>query len=65
MANTGSQSFYLAKNLEEIGRLCGYDLEQLAAAFREAISQNDPFALGTSHNIEHALRIFKESLGVK
>lgn len=65
MTNAGPQSFYLAKNLEEIGRLCGYDLEQLAAAFREAISQNDPFALGTSHNIEHALRIFKESLGVK
>ena len=35
-------------------------LKQLAAGFREAISQNDPFALGTSHNIEYALRIFKE-----
>jgi len=35
-------------------------LKQLAAAFREAISQNNPFALGTSHNIEHALRIFKD-----
>ncbi len=57
--------YYMAKNLEEAGVLCGYDMNHLIVAFREVLTQNNPFSLATPENIDCALRVFKESLGTK
>ena len=59
------QSYYISKNLEEIGQLCGYDEKQLISSFQDIIVRNNPFGLGSSDNIKYALQIFKESLGIK
>lgn len=59
------QSYYISKSLEEAGQLCGYDISQLKQSFQNIISQNNPFSLGTPDNIQYALRIFDDSLGIK
>lgn len=59
------QSYYLSKSLEKAGQLCGYDISQLKQSFQNVISQNNPFSLGTPDNIQYALRIFDNSLGIK
>lgn len=59
------QSYYISKSLEEAGQLCGYDISQLKQSFQNVISQNNPFSLGTPDNIQYALRIFDDSLGIK
>lgn len=63
--HTSPSGYYIAKNLEEAGVLCGYDMNHLVVAFQDVLTQNNPFSLATPENIDCALRVFKESLGTK
>lgn len=60
-----SQSYYMAKNIEEVGQLCGYSLEKLLSIFHEIIPKNNPFMLGTAENTERIIQVFKSALGMK
>lgn len=65
VSHASPSGYYMAKSLEEAGMLCGYDMNHLVVAFREVLTQNNPFSLATPENIDCALRVFKESLGTK
>lgn len=55
------QTSYMAKGLEEAGKLCGYNFETVTSKFQEIIRRVNPFALGLSENINysvHKLRLF-------
>ncbi len=60
----GGQTFYMSKNLEEIGKLCGYNFETVIFTFQDTIRQVNPFALGSDNNINYSVQKLKSSLGV-
>lgn len=61
---TDSQLYYMAKNVEQAGKLCGYSFDQLCEAFEKAIQKSNPFALDTEENRSAALSQLKEALGL-
>lgn len=63
-ANLDQQNYYMAKNLERAGQMCGYDLDKLLSVIQETISKNNPFALGTPQNIDYAVQSFISALGI-
>lgn len=63
---TGSaQSYYLAKNIEDCGKICGLTLQELLRRFSLSIKNNNPFGLGTDRNITYAVSVFKEALSIE
>lgn len=64
MPSDDPQIYYMAKNLEEAGRLCGYDFEKALSMFQEAIKKHDPFGLATNLNVSASVRAFKKALGI-
>lgn len=60
----GGQTFYMAKSLEESGKLCGYSLKIVISTFQNTIKRVNPFALGTIENIGFSIQNLKDSLGV-
>lgn len=65
ITNETSQSYFICKRLEEVGLLCGYDINQLVLVFQDIVSKKNPFGLGTPDNIRYSSQIFKKSLGVE
>lgn len=63
-ANLDQQNYYMAKNLERAGQMCGYDWDKLLSVIQETISKNNPFALGTPQNIDFAIQSFISALGM-
>lgn len=61
---TDSQLYYMAKNVEQAGKLCGYSFDQLCEAFEKAVQKSNPFALDTEENRSEALSKLKEALGL-
>ena len=61
---TDSQLYYMAKNVEQAGKLCGYSFDQLCEAFEKAVQKSNPFALDTEENRSEALSRLKEALGL-
>lgn len=55
---------YLAKHIEEYGKLCGLSFSQVLDRFRDVIMKNNPFGLGTKKNVESAVGLLKAGLGV-
>ena len=58
------QTFYMAKNLEEAGKLCCYNFETVVSKFKEVVSRVNPFALGSDENINYSVQKLRASLGV-
>lgn len=52
----------IGHNLEQSGKLCGYNFNQMISAFKDAIKKSDPFALGTDKNIETSVKKLIDSL---
>ncbi len=63
-SNLDQQNYYMAKNLERAGQMCGYDWDKLLSVIQETISKNNPFALGTPQNIDYAIQSFISALGM-
>lgn len=59
------QTYYMAKNLEEAGQLCGYDFEKVLSAFQETLKQQNPFGLANTGNIAEAVQDFTSALGIE
>ena len=61
---TNTQTYFMAKNLEEVGEICGYTFDKLVEEFKAAVKKSNPFALATDKNIDNAVLLLKSSLGV-
>lgn len=59
-----AQTYYLAKALDESGKLCGYSFQELKDVIRDTVKSNNPFALGTDENVQLAISQFRSSLGI-
>ena len=57
------QTFYMAKGVEETGKLCGYSFDTAISTFQETIRRVNPFALGSDTNINYALHKLRSALG--
>lgn len=58
------QNYYLAKNLERIGSMCGYDLDELLLVVKETICQTNPFSLATPQNVDCAIQSLVSAWGI-
>lgn len=58
------QNYYLAKNLERIGSMCGYDLDELLLVVKETICQTNPFSLATPQNVNCAIQSLVSAWGI-
>ena len=56
--------YYMAKNVEQAGKLCGYSFDQLCEEFEKAIQKSNPFALDREENRAEAISKLKEALGL-
>lgn len=57
------QTFYMAKGIEEAGKLCGYSFNAAVSTFQETIQRVNPFALGSATNINYAVKKLRSALG--
>lgn len=57
------QTFYMAKGVEEAGKLCGYSFDAVVSTFQETIRRVNPFALGSDTNINYAIQKLRSALG--
>lgn len=57
------QTFYIAKGVEEAGKLCGYSFDTVVSIFQETIRRVNPFALGSDTNINYAVQKLRSALG--
>ena len=64
LAATATQTYYMAKNLEQAGALCGYDFAGVISTFEETIKRVNPFLLGTPEHIEYCIQVLKSTLNV-
>ena len=60
----GTQSYYMAKEIEDCGKICGMSLSELTEFFEKVIRSNNPFTLGTTRNINYAINIYKNALSI-
>ena len=63
--DSGTQSYYMAMNIEREGQACGYTLAQLLEIFGKTINENNPFGLASRQNIQKSIAIFKNALSIK
>lgn len=57
------QTFYMAKGVEEAGKLCGYSFDSVVSTFQETIRRVNPFALGSDTNINYSVQKLRSALG--
>ena len=60
-----TQSYYMAKEIEDCGKLCGMSLGDIIEFFYRIIQEKNPFMEGTKRNVQYAVNIFKTSLSIK
>ena len=59
-----TQSYYMAKEIEDVGKICGMPLSAVIDFFEKVIQSKNPFLLGNDKNINYAISIFKNALSI-